>query len=217
MDNLEFINDKIYRVKLEFSDSEWVDLLNKEGEWLGACCADISRIRDILGSAIREDGWVKAQDLGEMVSLLDGHHEVSQDNPLYKAKNIWDQVKDNVEESYVHSGDPDNLREAFNMLYVASSHLSWEWLSSSNTNTEVCEIYNFYRVLPAIKLIYEKLASFDKELDGYIVCKKDGTPIITRHSGWAFYDTIEKAKIHFGKEFNIHKARISLKNGLEKL
>ena len=33
----------------ELSSSDiWVDVLNTEGEFLGACCANISRVRDIL-------------------------------------------------------------------------------------------------------------------------------------------------------------------------
>jgi hypothetical protein len=60
---------KIASVKLDFTSAEWADVLNAEGEHLGACCADISRIRDILQDACRNDHEVDVDKLWEAASL----------------------------------------------------------------------------------------------------------------------------------------------------
>lgn len=60
-------------VRLPLTPAQWADLANKEGRFLGVCCANIATIRDHLIDALREDGWIDTNSLRDVVRLAIGH------------------------------------------------------------------------------------------------------------------------------------------------
>jgi hypothetical protein len=68
---------KVDAVQLDFTDAEWVGLINKEGPHLGVCCAEISAVRDILICALREDRFIDATELEAAATIMERHNRIS--------------------------------------------------------------------------------------------------------------------------------------------
>jgi len=107
--------DYIYAVRLKFEPEVWVDLLNADGQWLPACCADISAIRDILSTALRHNGWIDIHGLRRSIELLNGHGTVEENNPLSYLTVIWDKVKEHAKDDIkqlktIEHTDPAKMR-----------------------------------------------------------------------------------------------------------
>ena len=94
------------KVCIPWSPAQWVGVLHREGQWLGACCGTISSIRDRLMQALADGGWVSMGDLASIIELMRSHDGFSdwfedefspvEDNladPLYLLARIWAVVK----------------------------------------------------------------------------------------------------------------------------
>ena len=68
--------DRICDVAIPLSDKEWSDMLDIGGKYLEACCANISRARDLIGNARRNSGMIEAEQLREVAHLLSSHDDV---------------------------------------------------------------------------------------------------------------------------------------------
>jgi hypothetical protein len=94
--------------KLPFTAEDWLDLMNKEGEFLGMCCATISNARDILLSQLREDQTISCAETFQFIELLGSHDSFewlrSDDepddsvvdkakNPIYRLWKVWQVIK----------------------------------------------------------------------------------------------------------------------------
>lgn len=84
--------------RLPFTAEEWLDIMNKEGQFLGACCATISNARDILLSQLREDQFIDCHEALQFVELLGSHDGFewlrSDEEPKDSAHRGWDKTKD---------------------------------------------------------------------------------------------------------------------------
>lgn len=190
---------KVYKVQLPFTPEEWMDLMNIEGEFLPACCAVISDVRSTLMATLREGGYIRATDLHAVVEALKEHHDCSDDNePQSRLIKIWDDIKD---EADLHIAaikiDPNNLDDAFDLLYRSSSNLSWGKLFSKSPEEEkdhgFFKLLEYARVLPAIKTIHESLIEQKiPPLEGFAVAENDQV-VVLRNNGLAIYATEEKA------------------------
>lgn len=65
--------ERIEHLWLPFTPAQWVDLANKEGRWLPACCANISDARGALIDAMREGGQISARGFRDLVETLIEH------------------------------------------------------------------------------------------------------------------------------------------------
>lgn len=63
----------ISSIKPNWTAEQWVDLMSKDGEWLPACCAHISAMRDIIFGAMREGGWLNAEEVITLIDLMHHH------------------------------------------------------------------------------------------------------------------------------------------------
>lgn len=59
--------------KLPFTAEEWLDIVNKEGNFLPMCCATISNARDILIAQLREDRYIDCSEALQFTELLGSH------------------------------------------------------------------------------------------------------------------------------------------------
>lgn len=64
---------EIYEVCLDFTDTEWVDLCQAESELLPSCCSEISAMRDILVSSLRNGKVMSMRDLVKFYRLAENH------------------------------------------------------------------------------------------------------------------------------------------------
>jgi len=236
---------KVYAVKLDFTAEEWVDLMSTEGEFLPACCATISHIRNILIGCMREGGFILATDLCEIVQLLKDHNDCDAtgvDHPQARLVRIWETIKDDAELHLL--GCPENLNDldnAFHILYGAASVLSWNLLNHDATEDEkfdheMVRQIEFIRVLPAIRTVYKELAENQDKIvpfEGYAVVDDKSNDILDLRRGFAIFRTkeraeevakmfnereIEKSKKHKkAKEwmYKVKKVYVNLKDGLQ--
>jgi hypothetical protein len=192
---------KIRAVTLQFTDAEWVGLLDKGGEYLPVCCADVSRIRDILGSAIRESGEIGVSDLWEAVQLIKGHEDCSAfpiGHPLLKLVELWGRIEEDADTQMTClTLNPDDPREALELLYECSSVVAWEHLFDTPTKSEkfrkkVTVNFTLAKLWPAIKTVYHKLAEIGfGPIHGWAVCC--GQEILDSRSGFCIFENHEKA------------------------
>jgi hypothetical protein len=193
---------KVYSVKLDFTAEEWVDLMNTEGEFLPMCCATISNIRDVLIGCLREGGFIRVTELFEICEALKNHHDCSDEgsDPQNRLMQTWDKIKDDADLHLLgHPVDPNDLDDAFNILYHSAATLAWNMLNDDEEDEqrklthEVVRIHEFSRVLPSIRTIYKALKEKKFEpLEGYGVA--EGDELLSLTSGLAIFAKEERAK-----------------------
>lgn len=193
---------KIASVELPFTPEEWADLLNKEGEYLGACCADISRIRDILQAACREDYFIEVEDLYE-AAFLARHHDGGEErdytkdtDPIARMIVLWDKVKDDARSrSKGRSVNLEDPKDALDVLFQCAGNITWNEIRF-NQKTEDDKfdcIKNCNRTLftmvPAVRTLFFKMKELYKgAVEGYGLVRQDGE-IGESRSGVAVYRT----------------------------
>ena len=228
----------IYRVKLQFTPEQWVDLADPEGEFLPACCGNISAVRDFLVSALRQGGWIDVDDLFDVVRTLREHHEMDHDDeiePQIYLCNLWDRIEKDVRELRNRKPvDPNKALDAFYVLYQTSAALSWNFFPQEESTKEMlnynsCKLRQYIRLLPAISAIYHELQKEHDPIEGYGLVHQSNGIAFTRTGGFCIYHDIKEAHVagkYFlpfedGKytaensEYYIQKVRVSLEKGVE--
>lgn len=197
----------IHSVGLSFTPEQWVGLLDKEGEYLPACCGNISRVRDILFSVMRESGLIEVEELGEAAQLIVGHDCVDgqddDDDPLKTIVNLWHEVEDYVElDPYIRGLDPNDPMDAAKIVYNSCQYLNFEMFCAGKTGDEEKDKYcvqkyrmqTLLKMLPALKTLHERVTEIvDGSLEGFAVCQ-DGEVIDGRVSGWLIFGEEDEAK-----------------------
>ncbi len=194
---------KIASVRLPFSDTEWCDLLNKEGEYLPSCCAEISRIRDILQDACREDHSISVEDFYEAVFLARHHGWNEKDeDPIARMIVLWERIKDDVRDRSGHlSAKTDDPKDALEVLYQSAGTICWDELFSKRDRIKDTVFdshknrgYALATIQSAVRTLFYKLKELDPgPIEGYGVVREDGE-IGQSRSGLAVYRTPEFAQ-----------------------
>jgi hypothetical protein len=192
---------KISNVKLKFTPEEWADLLNKEGEYLGVCCANISRVRDILMDAIREDGEVRATDLEEAAELIKGHgcEHYEEDHPLSRLVALYETLKDHLHEGHhlfhnsFNPDDPDEALKAFATYASAYSDYSFQMRMGGDDADPARKFHDCVNrekalidIASVLHTLVTKLRSLSIGLFGYGLIDEEGKVAYSR-SGLAVY------------------------------
>jgi hypothetical protein len=228
---------RIYAVRLNFTPEEWVDILSKEGEFLPACCATISAIRDRLMSAVREDGFVQSSDLCEIAELLRDHGtecESEESDPINRMIKTWDDIKDEADLHVLACPEnPNDLEDAFSILARSSEILYYNCLFDHSGADEyfehnVCLYGELVKVLPAIRTIANELNSRPiAPFKGFAIC--DGDKVCHALGGMAIHRTKEKADriamlwncerqgTETVNEYMVRPVRITWEHGIEYL
>lgn len=229
---------KISSVKLPFDKAEWGDLLNPEGEHLPSCCANISRIRDILQVALRKDTYCDVDELWEATMLAKDHGFAKDDSPIGRMMKLWDAVKDDARTSRTagDSGDLNNdPKEALDQLYKCAGVIVWnELFDTSGPDQKFSNDANSERALATLITCVRTLFFKMKDLSvgkvtGYGVY--NGDEIGESRSGIAVYRTKEMAdeicamwnktegknKKRAPRVYTVHKCQITMEHGVEKI
>lgn len=211
----------IYKVRLEFTPAQWVDLLNTEGELLPACCAQISAIRDELFTTIRDDSMIRAEDLKGIVLAIH-HHDCSEMNECMKyLVNLWEAIKDHADERAPSSFDHNDFDDAIHVIYRSSSDLNcppFRLPTEQNETKKLHQMYDMAKLFPAFRTVFDFLlnARFP-ELPCYVVMY--GKEILQTIAGPAIYpnkEQAEKTKKHNKNldDLYVLKGRLSIERGL---
>lgn len=177
---------KVYSVRLDFSDSEWLDLLNTEGELLGACCGTISEIRDHLIQALREDRWLRANELRIVAGLIESHGCESS-RPLDYLTNLWQTIKadaDGPRKTTVDLADMKSVMRAMDELtriYAVHQFLPY----TTGGQSEYVKTIVLSRLLPLVGALHKHLTEAQiPPITGYAVfldgklCGTDSNPLV---------------------------------------
>lgn len=177
---------KVGRVRLDFKPDEWADLLNAEGEHLHSCCADISRIRDILQDACRNDYYIEVEYLWEAASLAVGHgwdKEGRDSDPISRMIRIWNVIAPDARSRTVdHSVAINEAKEAVELLYQASGVIAWNDIFDTDgmsINQKLSEHATRQRALAtmmaAVHTLYTKMKDLDAgPVTGWGIWRDDG-------------------------------------------
>lgn len=218
--------DKISSIKVKcFTKNECIDFLDAEGEYLEACCADISRIRDIVQDFVRNGYWINSNKLSEMIGLIKSHG-FSKEHPFNKIIKVWDKVKDHVElNDCCPSANFNNIKDVLSTISSSACTLNFHLILNdlSKEKGRLQEKAHYMKdlatMLPAIKTLYEKVEELDLgSVEGYAIYKDD--EIVMSHSGVAIYKSEKEALdtnkylIKNNKNYTIKNIIISLKDGI---
>lgn len=227
--------NKIDDVQLPFLPAVWADLLNKEGKYLGACCSTISEMRDILQNALREDGYIRCDDLKLFVDLARSHDndndrkESDPDNdndPILVAIKLWEKIEPYAQIKHKpDSVDHNNVTEAAEIVYSCCGNVAWDEINGSHGSYHdiVQRTRMLCEVLPAITTLYKHLLDLDLgSVDGIACCKKEtGMVLEIPKRGYAIFSTQAKADefANYWKKKNVdivfRPCRVSVANGIE--
>jgi len=232
---LEIVSDgnpaQIVEVYLDcFSSEEWVEIVNKEGELLGSCCATISEIRDTLIDVLRNNYSISTCDLHDIVETLNYHNgECETENCVVQLRlsDLWEKIKEDSKlEERICKVDPTNIKDAFSILYQSSAVMAWNFLNKSGEdgqfNHDSIRYQEFIKILPAIKTIYNSIVDSKFEpFEGFAIC--DGAEMLKLRSGVFLFPTYDKAKkivdeieqIKNNKKYTIRSVKLSLDNGTQ--
>lgn len=230
---------KIAEVELNFSSEEWADLLNREGELLPSCCADISRIRDILQDACRNNYYISVENLFEAAYLAKHHGFLpDEDHPVCKIMALWETVKDHARQrSLVGTANLDNPRDALDALYDAAGVISWAETFSGNRHQEENMQFEdkmnrnaaLATIQTAVRTLFFKLKEMDEgPIEGYGIAHNN--EIAHTRRGLAIFKTHEIAqeicdnwnssegetnRKQGPRVYSVKKVRVSMEKGLE--
>lgn len=218
---------KIESVKLPYTPNEWIDLLNKEGEYLEGCCADTSRIRDILQNACRNNFHINVDDLFEAYYLAKNHGFTKDETPIGRLIKLWEDIKKDARDlRSACSANIQDPKDAFDVLYDAANTIKFYDLGFENTENErfekhVNSNYALATVQTAINTLFFKLRDLEKEpIEGFGLIDKKGNIGHTRR-GLAIFRTKEIAQeicddwSNGKRKYSVKKMRVSMKHGIE--
>jgi hypothetical protein len=231
---------KIASVKLPFNKAEWGDLLNTEGEHLPSCCADISRIRDILQTALRSDGNCDVEELWEATMLAKNHGFAKDGGPVGRMMKLWDEVAKDARTTRSTGGCGDlnnDPKEALEQLYKCAGVIVWnELFDNSGPDQKFSNDANSERALATLVACVRTLFFKMKDLSvgkvsGYGIF--NGDEIGESRSGIALYrtkkmadeicekwnqtETTGKKSKRPPRVYTVHKCQVTMEHGVEKL
>jgi hypothetical protein len=226
--------DKVAKVKFHFSKRVWADLANKEGELLPMCCANISTIRDEFMDAMREDGWMDAQSMQNIVVNMSGH-EWEADHPVSKVKQVYEELEPRLKCRDVMSCNPDNVRGAVSRVYFddiwkfCANYGSDSMFSGWGRTAQERATHNkrLYDIMPTVRALYKFLEDTKfGPADGVALVRKANGELYEFYGrGLALFRNEEEAQECLKRWINseqvgaddaeIRKVRVSLEKGVE--
>lgn len=229
---------EISSVKLNLPSDEWVDLLNRDGENLPSCCADISRIRDLLTNACQNEHIIETNDLWE-IYVLAKNHGFKKSGPIGKIMKLWEQVKNDAStfKSHHRKIDLNDPKDAIKALASACDLFEWEGMMEARNRSDDVKFQNKVNknkdlalIAAAVNTLFYKLKDLDiGPVEGFGIVGEEG--VEQSYSGLSIFRTQEIANMvceKWNKElkdnlpknkslklFTVKKCRVSMSHGVE--
>jgi len=153
-------------------------------------------MRDCFIGALREDGWMRFDDLETLVVNMKGHHDWDKLHPATKLEEIYDKIKDyGHERSGTQGYDLNNPEDALEVIqHFCNSHIYGSMFAEwPRFQDKVNHNFDISSVLPAIHTLSNHLKELGFEpVEGFaIVSKKTGKVFEIAGGRVAIYETKE--------------------------
>lgn len=198
-------------VKLPFTPKQWLGLLDREGEYLQSCCANISDARDVFFDAIRESGWLDRDKLAKVVDLLSTHDFFSdffkdkearsvqreKGHPAAVLFDIWDAARDVMRDrrTKINTLDVSDWRDAATLVARGIPVLRWEMILSHQTPSDkfhgdLAKLSLMKDLVPGISTLYAKVKELVPDpVEGFALMNKTTKKLAYGNRGlFAFFD-----------------------------
>jgi hypothetical protein len=198
-------NRNIRRIKLNFKPEVWADLANGDGELLQRCCSTISAIRDEFIGAMREDGWMDADDILAIAQCKSPSHSFPPDHPVGIVNALYAAFEKHLGVFRRHLRtfnleDPEDMCMVAGMskvVHFCSEHAFNQHVSNWGKETTDCAQHNIelFHLIPVVKCIAAKMQSFGfPPVEGYAIVRKADNNICELRRGLAVFPTKEQAE-----------------------
>lgn len=197
----------IEHLELPFSAVQWVDLANREGQWLPACCGNISHARELLMSCLHNNKRIGAHAFRDLVLTIIEHDDglagldaktleeweaaairwalADPESPLLVIGHIWFAVRDRLAEDRdeIVRVDLDSASEALGALHWGSAAIRWALGEASQEETSACKAAEITlaiaRLAPALHTLRDRLETLaPPPFEGFILLHKDTEEIV---------------------------------------
>lgn len=225
--------DQVDKVKFKFSKATWADLANKEGDLLPMCCANVSTMRDAFMAAMREDGFMDAKDIQQLVINMSGH-EYDAKHPATKVAQVYKRIEKYIKLNEITTTDLSDPRDvACNVWFgdvfkfcVEYGHNSMFSNWGEDPHDIAAHNLMLFQILPTVKALGDHLhkAGFPP-IEGYALVNQANGRIYEMFRGLALFLTKEKALDVLEKWINtkqvkkgeaeMRTVRVSWQNGVE--
>lgn len=224
---LNYDDTKIDSVKIPFSPKTWVDVLDRDGEILGVCCGNISRIRDILCQAICDSSYIDVRELAEAHSLIVSHGCSDTKRPLKTVVKLWEKVKEimgeDIPKTRSSKFDPNNVKDCLQALETALPALIFNQYGFGNDDAvrkhlkKVQDVHMLRTVIPSIRTLHKRIAELNPgPLEGFAVVDKQTGMVLEGQAGLLILkDEALATEIAKLDSAVVRKCKISLENGIE--
>lgn len=227
--------DRVNKVRFDLTPATWADLANKEGKLLPVCCANVSAIRDEMIDAMREDGWMRADEMQKVVANMSGH-EYPDGHPVAKVAAAWRALEGKIElgrQATADLSEPSDVATCANYSKVlrfcsefAFNHICSNWGEDDHDraahNAALCEL------IPIVKALGESIhRSGFPPVEGYAIVRQSTRHIYGMLRGLAVFPTLAEAEevmarwLKTGqvkpKVAEVRAARVSWEHGIELL
>lgn len=214
---------QVESVKVNLKAEVWLDLLDPEGQYLPYCCANVSRIRDILVDVARNGRYADGDQLFEIYTLIKSHNHGQLNAALAHLVDLWDQIKGDIDRDSLRVSpiNPATPEGAVHILSDALPLVNWNLHFTKSTDDDrrvaVRSLLNLelLKIIPAIHTLYNKVQQLDPgPIDGYAVCNEN--EICSTAAGYAIFFS-EQLADDFVRAIGKHSVRpvtVSLKDGV---
>lgn len=209
--------NRIKEVLPPWSPAQWFAVLDREGQALGTCCAQISAARDCLIAAIPDGGWIDGESLAKIMYLLGTHdgfegfstdpHNFCRDNPgnpLNDLAVLWPLVRTRLREADapVARGTDTPVTDAWRILSNISTAMWYQGMFSGSggdperaaSDKLLCD-FCVAKVLPALQTLWASLPQYfsNGPVTAYAVVNKSSPEeILSLRRGAAIFHSLDQ-------------------------
>lgn len=209
-------NGRIREALPPWTPAQWFAVLDREGEVVSSCCAQISAARDSLINAIPDGGWIRAEELARIMYLLDSHDGFegfatdpdkfvrnNPESPLNALAILWPQVRLRLtdDDKPQSRGRDTPVADAWRTLSNVSTAMWMQGVFSKDANSArakddklLCD-FCVARALPALQTLWTALPQYfaNGPITAYAVVNRESPEeIATLRRGPAIFHSLEQ-------------------------
>jgi hypothetical protein len=206
---------KVSDLRIDWTPTQWVDTLNREGVWLDNSLASAHAIRCILTVALYDDGWISSDNFVQLVGALRIHRDElfesglslidyeqrrlqavdpetdnpDEQNPFIRLADMWHAAKDLLAVSPpTDFAAPEDFDSCVRLLNDGLSRISKCDLKPRSGAGETQRQLLLSRLLPALRVVSERLyEAAPREVEGLAVVDKETRIPLRTQAGLAIF------------------------------
>lgn len=198
--DVQMDDGKVTSVRLTFADEVFMEILNRDGDFLSACCAKIGRARDLLFNAARHGRYILVEELEELVAILMSHDGTKEMFWVESLQELWDSVKPYAADRPVQlkAHDITDPKVALFKIAELAGNLAAEGIltpkdEEGKLRSEASRLHWLCELAPLIQVLHDKLMEVAPQpVDGYGIFHKG--KVCYFGSNMAIFRTEDEAK-----------------------